>query len=148
MTSEATTTSFVVSIVSTACLLGLTLPHALPAVKRCLSSNRKYQAINEIYEDKDGQATESSQAAFSDLFQRVSLIVLSVVGLALAAVSAVFTITQQNPSNDYHLIIQQWLQFASWVCQVFSVNMSADTDPLLGHSAGPIFQYLSDAFLS
>lgn len=115
MTTEATTTSFVVSIASTACLSGLAIPHLLPVIRHCFSRDQKYQAVGQLYEDEDGQASDTSQAAFSDLVQRLTLIILSIVGVALAVVSAVFTTTQQDPSNNLHLVIQQWLQFASWV---------------------------------
>lgn len=118
MTTEATTTSFVVSIASTACLSGLVIPHLLPVIKHCFSRDQKYQAVGQLYEDEDGQATDTSQAAFSDLAQRLTLIILSIVGVALAVVSAVFTTTQQGPSNNFHLVIQQWLQFASWVSKL------------------------------
>lgn len=118
MTTEATTTSFVVSIASTACLSGLAIPHLLPVIRHCFSRDQKYQAVGQLYEDEDGQASDTSQAAFSDLVQRLTLIILSIVGVALAVVSAVFTTTQQDPSNNFHLVIQQWLQFASWVSKL------------------------------
>lgn len=116
MTTEATTTSFVVSIASAACVLILSLPHLSPLIHRCFSSNRKYQAVGEIYEDKDGRASDDSQAAFSDFVQQTTLIVASVIGLALSAASAVLNLTQRNSSDDVHLVVQQWLQFATWVC--------------------------------
>lgn len=115
MTTEATSTSFIVSISSIACVLTLCLPHLTYTVNRWLSSNRKTQDVDTIYEDKDGRASEASQAAFSDFTQRLLLILASVCGLALAAVFAVVTLTHRGTSNDTHLVVQQWLQFGSWV---------------------------------
>lgn len=115
MTTDATSTSFIVSVASTGCVLTLSLPHLIHSAKRCLSSNRKYQSIDALYEDKDGQASEDSQAAFSDFIQRLVLIIASACGLALATVFAVVTLTHHETSNNIHLVVQQWLQFGSWV---------------------------------
>lgn len=122
MTTDATSTSFIVSIASSACVLTLSLPHLVHSARRCLSSNRKYQAIDALYEDEDGKASEDSQAAFSDFIQRLVLIVASACGLALATVFAVVTLTHRGTSNNTHLVVQQWLQFGSWVWLIDTSN--------------------------
>lgn len=120
MNIDATSTSFAFSIAAIACVSCLLLPHLLYTIKNYRPSKRKYQALVGLYEDEDGQATEASQAAFSDLFQRLALIVASAAGLALAAASAVLTLTRHETSTDSHLVIQQWLQFGNWVSGLWS----------------------------
>lgn len=146
---EPTATSFVVSVASTGSLVVLTIPHISPVIKRCFSSNAKYQALDHVYEDEDGKASDESQAAFSDIVKRLTLIVLSILGLALAAVSAVFTLTQHKPGNNSHLIIQQWLQFASWVRNSFFCLLRCSVLTLpIGHLTRPILQHLSNPVIS
>lgn len=115
MTFESTQASFVASVACAACLLCLCFPHLSFLMRSRRSSDSKHHHTTNIYEDKDGRASEESQAAFSDFVPRFLLIIETLTGLALAAASAVLTSTRSETSSNSHLIIQQWLQFTSWV---------------------------------
>ena len=115
-TMDASSRSFAISIASLAAIALASVPHASHAAQMRSSAKRKYQALTEKYEDEDGIATEDSQESFSDLTTRIALVIGSFVGTALAIASAVLTLVRPETADHRHAIIQQWLQFASWVC--------------------------------
>lgn len=114
---DASARSFAISIASLAAVALASAPHVSNAVQLRTSAKRKYQVLTEKYEDEDGIATQDSQDAFSDLYPRIGLVAGSFVASALAAASASLTLTRPETADHQHLIIQQWLQFASWVCR-------------------------------
>ena len=113
---DATTTSCTVSI---ACLtlIGLaSIPHGSSIIQQCRTTKRKYEALTDQYEDEDGEATEQSLKNFSDLTQRLLLILGSAAAVPIAAATAILVITRSETAGIIQLAAQQWLQFASWVC--------------------------------
>ncbi|KAK5952602.1 hypothetical protein OHC33_006194 [Knufia fluminis] len=112
---DASARSFAISIASLAAVALASAPHVSNAVQLRTSAKRKYQVLTEKYEDEDGIATQDSQDAFSDLYPRIGLVAGSFVASALAAASASLTLTRPETADHQHLIIQQWLQFASWI---------------------------------
>lgn len=110
-----TATSLEISIGCLAVLALASAPHASYAAQLRLRAKAKYQALTEKYEDEDGTATVESQKAFSDRPQRLILVFASLTAAGLAAASAVLTLTGQKTAHDERLVIQQWLQLASWV---------------------------------
>ena len=102
--------------------LGLTVVFltTLPAAKSIayrFSRKKEQREINNglldgktVYQDEDGHATEESERAFSDKWQKVGIAFLSVIGflgsLALAVITKCHT----------KYFIEFWLQFGVWVC--------------------------------
>ncbi|KAH8690869.1 P-loop containing nucleoside triphosphate hydrolase protein [Talaromyces proteolyticus] len=90
----------------------------IPAIKS-ITSRVARQAAREdeqslakaAYRDEDGEATEESLRAFSDKWQRVSIVVSSFSGLLVTLALAV--ITTLKYSTDYTALV--WLQFSVWV---------------------------------
>lgn len=116
---DATTASFATSIGCLAALALVSAPHLSHAASQRLAAKRKYEALTEKYEDEDGTATTESQEEFSDRTQRVLLILESFATSVFAVASAVLTLTRNETASNNRLVIQQWLQAASWVWLIF-----------------------------
>lgn len=114
---DASSRSFAISIASLATIALASVTHASNAARLRSSAKRGYEALTEKYEDEDGIATEDSQEAFSDATTRLLLVLDSFAASALAAASAALTLARPETADFRLLIIQQWLQFASWVCR-------------------------------
>lgn len=112
---DASSRSFAISIASLAAITLASIPHASNVIRLRSSAKRGYEALTEKYEDEDGVATEDSQEAFSDLITKLVLVLDSFAASALAAASAALTLARPETADFRLLIIQQWLQFASWV---------------------------------
>lgn len=112
---EASTKSFAVSIACLVLIVAVSTPHILHAFSSRVLAKQKYQSVPTIYEDEDGEATEESQAAFTDFPQRLLLICTSTIGCSLAIASAVLVTTNLGTADSSDLVVQQWAQFASWV---------------------------------
>ncbi|THC93221.1 hypothetical protein EYZ11_007303 [Aspergillus tanneri] len=69
------------------------------------------------YEDEDGEASESSLKAYSDTWQKVVIILLSVIGLELSLALAVLTLQSKHHG---HLVVPFWLQTAGWSTAFFT----------------------------
>ncbi|KAJ5935251.1 hypothetical protein N7466_004798 [Penicillium verhagenii] len=63
------------------------------------------------YRDEDGEATEESLRAFSDKWQRVAIVVLSIAGLSISLALAILSTTSGNLNDT----LVNWIQFAIWV---------------------------------
>ncbi|KAK5076963.1 hypothetical protein LTR64_005558 [Lithohypha guttulata] len=126
---EATTTSFVVSIACLVLVAIASIPHAVNAFQQHLTHRYKYQTLPGKYEDQDGQATEQSQSAFTDVPQRVLLVAASFTGLAVA-LAPVLLISTNSERADFAL--QQWFQFGTWTvlfvqsCGIYVTTTSID----------------------
>lgn len=99
------------------CLVALATLPALRAIsdRYCLrrqSDGNSYQALHELYHDKDGPATEESTKAFSDRIQRFLIGLFSLVGLLVSLATAVLVMA----TPEIHISsIAQWLVFSIWV---------------------------------
>lgn len=126
---EASTNSFAISLACLVLILAASTPHILHAFSFRVSSKQKqkYRILPTRYEDEDGEATEESQAAFTDFPQRLLLICTGVIGCSLAIASAVLVTINAETADNSELVVQQWAQFASWVAQqlplsIFNIN--------------------------
>lgn len=111
MAEHHTTTSVAISIACLVVVALLSFPSANQFLARLRAKKNQYHDLSELYTDEDGVATEESQAAYSDLIPRLLLIIISVVASLDALATAVLTTTRPNHS----LIVEQWLQLATWV---------------------------------
>ncbi|RDH38095.1 ABC transporter [Aspergillus welwitschiae] len=62
------------------------------------------------YEDKDGEASDEALKSFSDLWQRLGIIILSVTGLGISLTQVVISITK----GQHVMIVPFGLQMGSW----------------------------------
>ena len=112
---DATTTSFAISIACVTLVALSSIAHVSSLTRQGRTAKHKYEALVDRYEDEDGEATEQSVEDFSDRIQRFVLVLGSAAAVAVAAASAVLITTRSETAGAYQLIVQQWLQFASWV---------------------------------
>ena len=113
---DSTTASLTAAIVCLILVSILSIPATWQVVNRFRPGPKKdYQSVPEKYEDEDGEATEESEAAYSDFVQRLALILLSVVGLVDSLVLAVLATARAYPK----LSTEQWIQFATWLLLLF-----------------------------
>ena len=72
-----------------------------------------------LYQDCDGQATWSSQSAFSQKPQKIAALLLVFAGLAIAFASAVrATETSNGDDDESFAVFSCWVRVALWVsCQ-------------------------------
>lgn len=68
-------------------------------------------ALQDVYQDQDGAATEESTQKFSQKFHCVSLICLSITGLLVSLAQSILSIISEDQSR----MIEPWLQFSIWV---------------------------------
>jgi ABC-type multidrug transport system fused ATPase/permease subunit len=116
MMVDSTTTSLTAAIVCLILVSILSIPAICEVVNRFRPGAKKdYQSVPEKYEDEDGEATEESQAAYSDSIQRLALILLSSVGLLDSLALAVLATARVY----LKLSTEQWIQFATWLLLLF-----------------------------
>ena len=106
-----TTLSIAISIAGLSIVGLLSIPALYQNLDRLRATKARYQEVSDLYEDQDGEATEQSTQAYSDFLPRWTLILFSSVASIDALVTAILTITSPHVS----LILEQWLQFGSWV---------------------------------
>ncbi|RMZ88221.1 hypothetical protein DV736_g4561, partial [Chaetothyriales sp. CBS 134916] len=100
-----------IAVAALAVITLLCHPALIITFKRALGKKTSLFQYSDRYEDEDGVATEESQAAYSDLTQRVILVLLSAVGCLAAWVLAVI-VTVNGATTT--VLAGQWLQFAVW----------------------------------
>jgi hypothetical protein len=114
--ADSTTTSLTAAIVCLTSVAILSIPAAWQVVNRLRSGGKtEYQRVTEKYEDEDGEATEESEAAYSDFVQRLTLILVSIVGTLDSLALAVLATARAY----LKLSTEQWLQFATWLVLLF-----------------------------
>ena len=121
---SGTKTSFAVSVTCLGLVITTFIPHAVHILHTQLSAKRRYNPIDEKrYEDEDGEATEESEAAFSqsDFALRLLLIALSFAGSVLAVASVIVSQSRSETAETGQFELQQWFQFVSWVCYPLSL---------------------------
>lgn len=98
------------------CLVGLsTIPAACAVWNRGRlrkSSTSHRQASGELYQDRDGTATEESSKAFSDKIQRCLIGFLALAGLLISLVQPVYSTAVLGPHTR---CVELWLHFSAWV---------------------------------
>ena len=115
--SGSTTLSLALAIACLALVGLLSIPALAQYVQRLRKGKSQYFELSDRYEDEDGVATEESEAAYSDLYSRVVLVLVSVVGSLDALIFAVVITTRPRLS----LMVEQWLQFGTWMVLLFQV---------------------------
>ncbi|KPI39577.1 ATP-dependent bile acid permease [Cyphellophora attinorum] len=124
----STTPSVAIAIACLVIVALLTIPTVIRLVQNLRRRKERYQELNDRYEDKDGVATTESEAAFSDIVQRLILLLASTVATIDALAFAVVIATKPQLS----LAVEQWLQFGTWIfvlvqsIVVFTTLKSAD----------------------
>src|SRR4051794_34298725 len=81
-------------------------------MRRTKSARNK--RVTQIYEDRDGQASLSSMDSFIDRLPREISAVLTLIGTMVTLARAM--LTTNKPDTPF--MIEQWLQFSAWVCDV------------------------------
>ncbi|KIV94453.1 hypothetical protein PV10_02220 [Exophiala mesophila] len=110
-----TTLSIAISIAGLSIVGLLSIPALYQNLDRLRATKARYQEVSDLYEDQDGEATEQSTQAYSDFLPRWTLILFSSVASIDALVTAILTTTRPHVS----LILEQWLQFGSWLLVLF-----------------------------
>ncbi|OAT06162.1 ABC bile acid transporter [Blastomyces gilchristii SLH14081] len=91
-----------------------------------LRSRVGYIALQEIYQDRDGAATEESIQRFSQKAYYVSIICFSIIGLLVSLAQAVLS----TISEDRLRTIEPWLQLSIWVLVVLnSIALLVEPSP-------------------
>lgn len=111
--TDSTNVSLALAIVCLILVTLLTLPSLWQCILRLQKSKDQYESLSGHYEDEDGIATDESESAYSDFIQRLIILLVSAVGSLDALALAVLTTRQP----EFRLLIEQWLQFATWVSQ-------------------------------
>ncbi|KKZ63159.1 hypothetical protein EMCG_02536 [[Emmonsia] crescens] len=94
-----------------------TISSLLAILSRLSIRNRVgYIALRELYQDRDGTATEESTQRFSQKPQCVSIACLSIIGLLVSLAQAVLS----TIAEDRLRTIEPWLQFSIWVFVVLN----------------------------
>ena len=110
--------SIIVGSVGLGLVVATTVPAAYANVRKFVPRKQgaEYHAVDALYQDGDGVATEKSQEEFSTLIPRCLALAGCLAGLGLSgAVAALATIRPENA-----LLFEGWLAFASWVCEIWS----------------------------
>ncbi len=115
--SGSTTLPLALAITCLALVGVLSIPALLQYVQRLRKGKSQYFELSDRYEDEDGVSTEKSEAAYSDFFPRLVLVLVSVVGSIDALIFAVVITTRPR----LNLMIEQWLQFGTWMLLLFQV---------------------------
>ncbi|RMZ77121.1 hypothetical protein DV737_g4561, partial [Chaetothyriales sp. CBS 132003] len=111
MQSDNAKASLAIAITTLTAIALLCHPALIITLKRALGKTTAFFHYSDRYEDEDGVATAESQASYSDLIQRVILILFSIVGLLAAWILAVI-VTINGATTTVQ--VGQWLQFAVW----------------------------------
>ncbi|ETN38505.1 uncharacterized protein HMPREF1541_06540 [Cyphellophora europaea CBS 101466] len=107
----STTASVAVAIACLTVVSLLTIPSLTRLMQRIRKRKDQYQPLSDRYEDQDGAATDLSEASYSDIVQRLVLLLGSAVATADALAFAFIITTRPSLS----LQLEQWLQFGTWV---------------------------------
>jgi len=103
-------------VCATACILFL----SLPALKALLSRNgtlKGYVPVDSRYEDEDGEATEESIKAYSDLTPRIAVYSGVLLGIGTSVSSRVLA---ERTSLSLWTSIVAWSGVISWVSAAMS----------------------------
>jgi hypothetical protein len=116
---NALTTLQIVHIVG----LGFVLLTTVPIVKTIAQQSSRAVRCYTLYSDRDGKATDESNNAFSDKWQRWTIVAISIFGAMCAAIVAISG-ERSNAVKDLSMV--PWLQFVAWVSTTGEGNISCD----------------------
>ena len=97
-----------------ACLLivaFLSTPSISGLIWRVQNRKDQYRELSDHYEDKDGIANEESEAAFSDIVQRLLLFLVSLLAAVDTLVLAILITTRSHQPHS----VEHWLRFGTWI---------------------------------
>ena len=114
------------SLVAGVAALALVLLLTLPSVIGIASHLRDPKPKSNIYEDKDGVASEKSVAEYSAKIPKISLGIFTISGLSLSIALAVLGIVGESDG----LLVEDWVNVAQWVCPRDSKRSFADISRL------------------
>ena len=111
--------SVVVASVGAGLVVFLTLPSIWRLARtssRPSKLNGYHVAHSGVYQDKDGTATEESEAAFSDKLPKVIIYAATILGFATSITSAVLsTVWLTAPFSPSSSLIVDWINVFAWV---------------------------------
>lgn len=110
--------------------LGLVCLLTLPALAQLRSKSKLfrtgYDAVPELFESEDGQATEESVAAFSDRGARIAAWVSLAIGLAASTASAILLTLSRDVSVTIEPaalhVLNNWADVPAWVSTETSLS--------------------------
>ena len=117
----ASNSSAAVGIVGLVLAAGCSVPAVVQIYRRL--SGQKYNGwdpLYQLYEDKDGVSKAEVQRAFSDKIQKYIILLGTVSGISVCLALAIFATLHR----DTPLLLEQWLQFGVWVCELSSLSAS------------------------
>lgn len=104
--------------VCTGLVILFTIPSFSRLARSSAGSKKSNRAIHlrDVYEDKDGAATEDSEEEYSDVLQKRFFTVTAIAGFAASISSGVFsTIWSSGLFPQKVLAIVDWLNVSIWV---------------------------------
>ena len=116
MAQEASLSVLLSSGIGAVIVFLITLP-SIWRLGRLFGSSKKHNgpiALEDVYHDEDGSATEDSQAAFSDWLPRTVLYLSTMLGFAASIGSAVLSIVWESSTASAWLP-SSWMNVAAWV---------------------------------
>ena len=128
MVDETYLPTLLITSIGTIIVLLFTLPN-IRSLVRIFASPKKHNgpiALQDLYQDEDGTATEASQAAFSDWIPRTVLNLATVIGFGISIVSAILSIVWRASTASISLW-SSWVNMAAWVMR----SMSCTVSPIL-----------------
>ena len=113
----STNTSVALAIACLSLVGAWSIPAFSQYLQRLRKGKSQYLELSDRYEDEDGVATEKSEAEYSDFVPRLILILVAAVGTLDALIFAVLITTRP----ELGLMLEQWLQFGTWLFLLFQV---------------------------
>lgn len=100
------------SLIAAAVPLVLTTLLTIPALVSGVSHICQPKSKQAVYEDKDGEATEETMAAYSTTYPKIFLSTFTVLGFGTAVALAVLSTLDRSLD---HLFLENWLTAGEWV---------------------------------
>ncbi|KAI1739122.1 P-loop containing nucleoside triphosphate hydrolase protein [Xylaria scruposa] len=98
--------------------LGIVAAFSIPAIVHIVKQICNRTPKTDGYEDKDGQSTEEAIKAFSTKLPKISILVLSVIGLCISIAIAVLSTLSPHGRGD-GLFLENWLAVTGWALLTF-----------------------------
>ncbi|KAF8858156.1 P-loop containing nucleoside triphosphate hydrolase protein [Acephala macrosclerotiorum] len=131
------------SLVAGVAALALILLLTLPSLIGVASHLRDAKPKSNVYEDKDGVASEKSVAKYSAKIPKLSLGIFTSSGLSLSIALAVLGMVGESDG----LLVEDWINVAQWALIVLqTVGVSLIKNPVKSYDYG-ICSALSSTFL-
>ncbi|KAI0857488.1 P-loop containing nucleoside triphosphate hydrolase protein [Xylaria cubensis] len=104
--------------------LGVVAAFSIPAIVHLVKQLCNRTPKTDGYEDKDGQSTEEAIKAFSTKLPKISILVLSVIGLCISIAIAVLSTLSPHRRGD-GLFLENWMAVPGWALLTFQATCIA-----------------------